>query len=138
MPIASTESVHPSHLFCQLSLCAHSKPTLLCLLLYLYPCGRNLSISRLRGNSNYLCTCVLNTIKADPVINATLPVPCRVIDGFGTQQKQQQAWHGEGRSVPAWFRSIRFGNVSSGKDFIDLSDFFYGAIHIKIWQFLLF
>lgn len=144
MPIASIVCVHPSLLSSQRSLCGHYLPALLCPPLYLYQYGRHLSISHLQGNGNYLRTCVLNTIKADPIIIATLPVPCCVIDGFGAQQKQQQTWHGEGRSVPVWFGSIRFGSISSGRDFIDLSDFLYGgaianllcaAISIQMWQF---
>lgn len=51
--------------------------------LYLYQCNRHLSISRLQGNSNYLCTCVLHTIIAAPLINATLLNPHRLTDRAG-------------------------------------------------------
>lgn len=51
--------------------------------LYLYQCNRHLSISRLQGNSNYLCTCVLHTIIAAPLINATLLNPHRLTDHAG-------------------------------------------------------
>lgn len=44
--------------------------------LYLYQCSRHLSISHLQGNSNYLCTCVLHTINAAPLINSTLLISC--------------------------------------------------------------
>lgn len=51
--------------------------------LYLYQCNRHLSISRLQGNGNYLCTCVLHTIIAAPLINATLLNPHRLTDRAG-------------------------------------------------------
>ena len=48
--------------------------------LHLYQCRRHLSISHLQGNGKYLCTCVLHTINAAPLIKATLLTSCRVTD----------------------------------------------------------
>lgn len=64
----------------------HSRPSL-CPALYLYQYSSHLSISHLQGNSNYLCTCVLHTIIAAPLINATLLIPCRLTDRTGTRAK---------------------------------------------------